>query len=103
MSFLRTVSSAHERPQGTAYLRTAQLPPRGIMYSSVHAASAAPHLLFSARLPLIPEFTGKHRIGEGYVKLLPAIGISDAELAAYDVSPRDLIALVCDRAKRFVG
>jgi hypothetical protein len=78
--------------RGDGHTRVAKLPPRGVMYNGVFAAPTAPHLVFSTSLTRIPALTGRHRVGAMLIELLPTVAITDAELTAYDASPRGLIA-----------
>jgi hypothetical protein len=74
-----------------AYLRVQSLPPRGVMHNGAYQAEREPHLVFSTELAAIPSLAGRHRVGAGYVELLPAIPITAKELEEYDRSPRALI------------
>lgn len=83
--------------QGTGHLRVQALPPRGVMHNGAFRAARAPHLLFAAALSRIPALVGRHRIGAGYVEFLPAVLLSDEQLADYDASPSGLIARLAGR------
>jgi hypothetical protein len=78
--------------RGDRHTRVARIPPRGVMQNGAFEATTAPHLVFSSQLSRNTELAGRHRVGAGFVELLPAVAIDAAELAAYDACPRDLVA-----------
>jgi hypothetical protein len=83
--------------RGDRHTRVARIPPRGVMQNGAFEATAPPHLVFSSALSRTPKLSGRHRVGAGYVDFLPAVAIDAAELAAYDASPRDLVARLAAR------
>jgi hypothetical protein len=91
------VDELRARAEGTAHVRVATLPPRGIMHNGAYAAAQAPHLLFAPDLTRTPALAGRKRIGAGWVELLAAVPITDADLARYDEGPG---AFVAELAKR---
>lgn len=87
--------AAHAR--GDRHTRVGTIPPRGVMQNGAFEASSPPHLVFSSALSRTPTLSGRHRVGPGFVDLLPAVAIDATELAAYDASPRDLVARLATR------
>jgi hypothetical protein len=77
---------------GSGHTRVARRPPRGVMHHGLYEASAPPHLLFATSLSRIPALTGRHRVASGFVELLPAVALTDAQRDAYDASPGRLVA-----------